>query len=487
MLENEKPQLFDLNIEDMLSHWETKYAIRELIANAIDETTLRKCKQPEIQYNIETQTCTIRDYGIGLDISHLTQNESTEKAQAEGVIGRFGVGLKDALAVLYERGAVVTIDSRRIHMTLLMANKHGFDIPTLHAKIEEPKQSDFEGTLISIEEVSQKDVLAAKEMFLRFNGAAILHKGDYGEIISDSGPAYVYVNGLRIAEDESLMFSYNITKLDSKLKKNLNRERNAVGRTAYTDTIKKILLNCDADRVWDKLATDIEKDAGDRCAEVAWTDICAKAAKHLDKSSNNHVFMTQEERNQLTADQVEKIEKQGRAVVIVSGSAKNKAFDSISTMKDVEDEYESSFEFKFVDPKSLSSTERDAWSDIERVNEFVKKNWGKPMPRCLISETMMSEGARGISASGVWSPQEQAIIVKKSELNSKSGFLGVLLHEYCHYLSGCTDNTRGFEDALTDMCGILAESLLEKQIRSEESIGHECPPKKSFLDRFLKR
>ena len=100
------------------------------------------------------------------------------------------------------------------------------------------------------------------------------------------------------------------------------------------------------------------------------------------------------------------------------------------------------------------------------------------MPRCLISETMMSEGARGISTSGVWSPQEQAIIVKKSELNSKSGFLGVLLHEYCHYLSGCTDNTRGFEDALTDMCGILAESLLEKQIRSEESMGHECPPKK---------
>lgn len=487
MLSKEESQLFDLNIKEVLSHWEVKDAIREFIANAMDETVLRKCRQPEVKYDPEKQVCTIRDYGRGLDVSHLTQNESSEKAEAEGVIGRFGVGLKDALAVLDKHGAIVSIDSRHMHLTLQEANKHGFEIPTLHAKIEKPKQADFKGTLISIEKVSQEDMLAAKEMFLQFNGAEILYKGDYGEIVFANGLASVYVNGLRVAEDESLLFSYNVTKLDSKLKKNLNRERKGVSRAAYTEAIKKILRNCDAEEVWDKLAADLRKDSSDRCAEIGWTDVCAEAAKHLDKSSDDHVFMTQEERNRLTADQVEKIEEQGRAVVIVSESAKGKALDSISTMEDVEEEYENSFEFKFVDPNSLSSAERDTWSDIKRIDEFVKKSWGKPIPRRLISETMMSDGARGIAASGVWSPQKQAIIIKRSELKSKKRLFGTLLHEYCHCLSGCTDNTRGFEEALTDMCGALAESLLKKQNCSDEPENHKAAPKKSFLNKLLKR
>ena len=489
MPKNEKTQSFDLNIEDVLSHWCVKDAIREFIANAIDETVLSKCAQPEVEYNSQKRMCLIRDYGRGLEVSHLTQNESIEKAEASGVIGRFGVGLKDALAVLYEHGASVTIDSCHMHMTLEKMNKHGFDIPTLHAVIQDSTQPDSTGTLVRIENVSQQDVLEAKEMFLRFNGAVSLYSGDCGDIIaSDNGPTYVYVNGLRIAEDESLKFSYNITKLDSKLRKNLNRERNAVGRTAYTGSIKKILLSCESDEVWDDIAADLTKEASGRCAEAGWSDICAKAAEHLNKSNDDHhVFMTQEERNQLTAVQVEKIQNQGREVTIIPRSAKEKAFDFISTMEDVEEEYKNSFEFEFIDPMQLSSVEREVWNDIAQVDELVKKRFGKPMPRCLVSETMMSEDARGPKASGLWSPQEQAIIVKRSALDSRNDFLGTLLHEYCHYLSGCTDNTRGFENALTDMCGVLAESLFDKQSADSEPEIYAKPSRKSFFGKLLGR
>lgn len=374
-------------------------------------------------------------------------------------------------------------------MTLEKMNKHGFDIPTLHAVIQDSTQLDSAGTLVRIENVSQQDVLEAKEMFLRFNGAVSLYSGDCGDIIaSDNGPTYVYVNGLRIAEDESLKFSYNITKLDSKLRKNLNRERNAVGRTAYTDSIKKILLSCESDEVWDDIAADLTKEASGRCAEAGWSDICAKAAEHLNKSNDDHhVFMTQEERNQLTAVQVEKIQNQGREVTIIPRSAKEKAFDFISTMEDVEEEYMNSFEFEFIDPMQLSSVEREVWNDIAQVDELVKKRFGKPMPRCLVSETMMSEDARGPKASGLWSPQEQAIIVKRSALDSRNDFLGTLLHEYCHYLSGCTDNTRGFENALTDMCGVLAESLFDKQSADSEPEIHAKPSRKSFFGKLLGR
>ena len=34
------PRLFDLNIEEVLDHWEVEHAIREVIANALDEQVL---------------------------------------------------------------------------------------------------------------------------------------------------------------------------------------------------------------------------------------------------------------------------------------------------------------------------------------------------------------------------------------------------------------------------------------------------------------
>jgi len=88
---------FDLNIEEVLEDWEVYHAIREIIANAIDEQILTKTKDIEIKK--EKNCFVIRDYGRGLKYEHLTQNEDKEKiSHPELVIGKFGVGLKDALA-----------------------------------------------------------------------------------------------------------------------------------------------------------------------------------------------------------------------------------------------------------------------------------------------------------------------------------------------------------------------------------------------------
>lgn len=90
---------FDLNIEKILEGWETCHAIRELIANALDEQALSGIGDVEITEVLES-VWHIRDSGRGLKYEHLTQNESLEKLQNPGrVIGKFGVGLKDALAI----------------------------------------------------------------------------------------------------------------------------------------------------------------------------------------------------------------------------------------------------------------------------------------------------------------------------------------------------------------------------------------------------
>lgn len=72
-----KQKQFDLNIETILEDWETYHAIREVIANAIDEQLLTSTRNIEIYKH--NNSWYIRDFGRGLKYTHLTQNENQEK------------------------------------------------------------------------------------------------------------------------------------------------------------------------------------------------------------------------------------------------------------------------------------------------------------------------------------------------------------------------------------------------------------------------
>jgi hypothetical protein len=124
---------FDLNIEKVLDGWSVSHAVREIIANALDEQALTGTPPVEIS-RVRSRRWRIRDFGRGLRHTHLTQNESPEKQKREGeVIGRFGVGLKDALAVLDRRLVDITMCSAHGQLTLVHRSKSGFsDVTTLH-------------------------------------------------------------------------------------------------------------------------------------------------------------------------------------------------------------------------------------------------------------------------------------------------------------------------------------------------------------------
>lgn len=115
---------FDLNIEKVLESWSNADAIREIIANALDEKQLTKTKDIEIFKDAESRWHIV-DFGRGLQSKHFTQNENPEKQNAKNLIGKLGVGLKDAL-VFFNNGIEVTIDSKFGHITLQMSQKEGF-------------------------------------------------------------------------------------------------------------------------------------------------------------------------------------------------------------------------------------------------------------------------------------------------------------------------------------------------------------------------
>jgi hypothetical protein len=98
---------FDLNIERVLENWTVAHALREVIANALDEQALTGTQEPQIFQDAEGRWH-VRDWGRGLRYEHLTQNENKEKlTQPDKVVGKFGVGLKDALAT-FDRHKVST-------------------------------------------------------------------------------------------------------------------------------------------------------------------------------------------------------------------------------------------------------------------------------------------------------------------------------------------------------------------------------------------
>ena len=283
---------FDLNIEKILEDWEVYHAVREVIANATDEELLTGTKEIEI-FKDSAKCWHIRDYGRGLSYQHLTQKESDEKLSDPRIIGKFGIGLKDALATFNRKGVEVSIKSRHGDITLGHAEKHGFkDVVTLHAYISPPSTINSR-VRIFLKGCSDNDIAKAKDLFLRFSGEKILETTQYGQVLEKkSAPGRIYVNGVQVAEEENFLFSYNITALNKSIQKALNRERTNVGRTAYASRVQNILTTCENEKVAHELVKDLGKyDSGEHHDELGWSDVSIHACKLLN-SRSRVVFFT---------------------------------------------------------------------------------------------------------------------------------------------------------------------------------------------------
>ena len=174
---------FDLNIEKMLQDWEIYHAVREIIANALDEKLLTKTKDIEIVQD-KQRSWHIRDFGRGLKYEHLTQKENEDKLSHPNLIGKFGVGLKDALATFDRRGLKLLIKSRFGDITLDKSEKHDFeDIVTLHACISAPSEPELIGTDFILHGCSTTDIDKAKALFLKFSGEKVLEKTQFGDVL----------------------------------------------------------------------------------------------------------------------------------------------------------------------------------------------------------------------------------------------------------------------------------------------------------------
>lgn len=461
-----EPRKFDLNMDEVLEDWKTSDALREVIANALDEQALTETDEVEI-FEDDEGKWHIRDYGRGINHQHLIQDEDEEKKNnPDKVIGKFGVGLKDALATFHRQGVGVKIHSSHETIEIGMESKRDFeDTQTLHGLVYEP-QKEIQGTDIVLESVSQKDIDDAKENFLKFTDEELLEETKFGEVYKspDDDNSRIYISGLKVAEEENFLFSYNIDNTTKKVREALNRERSNVGRSAYSSRVKDILKECESQKVAETLIDDFQNfSKGTTHDEVNWKPIRLHAVKLLN-SQENVVFATVEEQKQ-NADLVDHAQRDNYRIVDVPETIRDEIReiqdsdgDPIKDLDEYELEFVESHEYEWVDASDLSEEERQNWELREEILDLLEDK--ADIEEIKISETIRKVG--GIErVKGVYEPGKKRIVIKRSVLTDLRDFAGTLLHETAHAVNPrAEDITREFELTLTDLLGQITENSL---------------------------
>lgn len=456
-------QPFDLNIDRVLNHWPIAFAVRELISNALDEQMITGTAEPIIE-KMDVGKWRIRDFGRGVHYEHLTQNESPEKHEHPSVIGQFGIGLKDALAVFDRRGIDVTIHSPHGDITTARLAKAGFpDVVTLNGVVASPSDPNFVGTEVVLAGVDDDEVKAARSYFLRYSGETTLETTKYGSVLARSTgmtAGRIYVKGLLVAEEPNFLFSYNVTQLNASLRRALNRERTNVGRGAYSDRVKDILKESRSAEVAGPLTADLARFTSGRMHdELSWKDVAIHACRVL-QGAEKVVFVTAW---QLGLASISYARGDGYRPIVVPddiaaalGTLEDLDGNSMFNLDAFQKTWNESFSFNFVDVAELTPKERTLYDLTDHALSLARVERDRyGIDAVLISETMRLN-ERGAEVLGVWEGEERRIVIRRDQLRSAESFFGTLLHEAVHALTGWPDGTLDFEEALTRCLGLVA-------------------------------
>ncbi len=323
------------------------------------------------------------------------------------------------------------------------------------------------GTEFIFEGLQDADIETAKVFFLLYSGEQVIEETKYGALLEkvDNKESRIYVNGLCVAEEENLLFSYNITLPTKKLLKSLNRERTNVGRSAYSNRMKSILLACTGSVFAEKLVSDLEKiQKGNSHDELQWIDVQLHACKILN-SKEKILFLTS---NDLIGGSkyINYAKDEGHRIVIIPetlalklSKAKDISGNEIVNLDYYSVHWNDSFEFKFVDEKDLSKKEKEIYELKHVIQGWFPKNI-KPVKEIKISETMRPDSFTGSDALGLWDKSDRTIIIKRSQLTSVEAYAGTLIHEFVHAYTDADDETIEFESGLTDMLGKIATMVI---------------------------
>lgn len=463
-----KKNLFDLNIDHFLGSWTVEDALREIIANAIDESRITGTPKPYIE-EFTKNGWKICDQGRGLKVKHFLQKESEEKRENPYTIGKFGVGLKDSIAVLCQKEAKVLIRTQSNNFSFVKAPKNGFeDLWTLHVEVKPPDHPEMNGTRFYISGISEQSILRAQEAFLCYRNLKTLESTNSGEVYeASSSGGEIFINGMRVACEPEFLFSYNITSLDSKIKKELTRERKNLGRGAYSSRVQSILSLCKSDCILERLAKSFDEFSSMPAqSELVWTTVQTLAVAKL--NATEPVLFIPKSSNQQGIFLKHEASRMGMKIVPISDNLQKTITNEMildvngNAIRDMDTfalQRSESLETEWISEEDLNETEKGNWLHRDQIIELFG---GLPpaVSEIRISGVLRANLGKGSAYRGLWQENHGRIIIHRSTLSSLEEFSSVLMHEMVHAQTGEIDLTIDFELSLTNLIGKLAEKLL---------------------------
>ena len=308
---------------------------------------------------------------------------------------------------------------------------------------------------------------AARDYFLRFAGDEELERTELGSILHrrPDNPGRIYVKGVRVALEDQFLFSYNITSTTAQLQRALNRERSNVGRSAYQDRVKAILLKAKSDAVAEELVKDLTRiPLGTNHDEITWLDVQEQAVRVL-AAKGKTVFVSSQQMFTMGST-IQEARADGYKVIVVP----DRLLGRLSHLRDLNGDpildisgfvqvWNASFTYNFVDPAKLNKKERIAWAILPDLVRLAGAH-AKRVNEVRISVTMrLDEGA--YETEGVWDSPN--IVVKRSVLDSPRHFARVVLHEIAHASSGGNHGSLAFMAAIDDLAGLAAVEAVARQ------------------------
>lgn len=330
----------DLNIgTQCLENWENHHAIRELIANALDEHIISKITQP-ISINHSRNKCEIIDYGAGITKSSFIIQSNSNKLSNEKLIGQFGFGMKDAIAVLCKNDIDIKIYTKDFIFTPSYTQRANTSDITLHITfIANNNYDDDEeyGTKIVLNNIKKTDIEKAKDYFIDFT--TIKFDNIYSDIIMkfNDKSQYIFVNKFRVCKTKkNTYFSYNIKKTKDVMKF-FNRDRGEKDYASFRKIITMILKDIDiySDKYsTEQLRNEIKKIlSNDNLLEFNQIDVIRNILSQLNQS-DEYIFVDVKDKQLVKKkNYAKKIKDSGREIIFIGSGILKKINSIIRTDK----------------------------------------------------------------------------------------------------------------------------------------------------------
>lgn len=333
---------------------------------------------------------------------------------------------------------------------------------TLHAEISAPDDPNMVGTDVSLDGCKDADIEKAKNLFLCFSHEKTLDDTGFGSVFETpkKSNAGIFIHGVKVAEESDFLFSYNITDLPNKLRKALNRERDNVGRAAYTDAVKNIIKSVENEEVLEAYMNDLgEVVKGGGHDEMNWIDVQLYVIEQLSRKNDKLLFITGDEAVKRRAE-VSDAQDKGYQVFIIPDKLKEKAksIRTVMTLEKYNQSKNNAFSGDALNISDLTPSEQEVYNMMPEILAFMN---GLPgvIASVKISEELYTDEKKTITL-GLWDSRTRTIWIRRSQLQSIERFAGTLIHECTHAASRCGDVSRAFESALTENLGRQAAYYL---------------------------